>query len=161
VSLVIVTSNQYILASKIYDITLEENYHTMEYRNSKGKLVGASYRVYTINVHYVPANPPNPSSSREDVRGCSITIESKSCAHKVYQDLIRQIREQMPDELYLDKAFEHLLEIKDAPLDEEGLPMEEELDDTSTKKIRRARKTKKDGKKVLRRSKRSNRSRSR
>ena len=38
-----------------------------------------------------------------------MTFINRKDAHMVYKDVIRQIREQNPDQLYLDKALEELL----------------------------------------------------
>jgi hypothetical protein len=158
-SLVIVTKNQYLLASKIYHITLNEETQYCDVRLPTGKLIGIKDETYHITITYVP--DVASQNTRDDVRECVVTMKGKVDAYKIYKDLIRQIREQMPDALFLDKAFESLLgeaELADIAESEKeynnpfGLEFK---DDRSTKKIRKPRKTKRTSKKVFRRAKRS------
>ena len=103
--MVIVTQNQYILASKIHHITLDEHKELIEFRLN-GKWQADVLPKFTISIYYAP---DNGSSNVNDIRECVVYMTDKHDARKVYKDLISQIREQMPDQLYLDKAFENLL----------------------------------------------------
>ncbi len=159
-ALVVVTQNQYILAKAIHHIVLNENYEYHEVRRA-GKLWNDLMYTYHINIVYTP-DYQNNNSSRDERAECSVQIRGKVAAYKVYKDLVHQIREQMPDQLYLDKAIENLLN-RDALEDIENSERRDLLEceeakketrrDRSTKKIRRARKAKRAGKAVLRKSK--------
>lgn len=108
--MVIVTQNQYVLAAKIHHITMDENIDYVDARNKHGRNVSVKNASYTITIIYVPDNPSNNSSNRNDEsRECTVVLRNAVTAHKIFKDLIEQIREQMPDQLYLDKALERML----------------------------------------------------
>lgn len=164
--MVIVTQNQYILAKIIHHITLNENVEYIDLR-IKGKLTNVKQETFTINIVYTPDNP-NPGSNRHDEwRECAVVLRSKADAYRAYKELIHQIREQSPDQLFLDKVMESILssdlteEISDKPSKDEELnlySLEEKRHDRRAKKVRSIRKTKAKSKRILRKSKRSNRS---
>lgn len=153
--MVIVTKNQYLLASKIHHVTLDEHVEFVDAR-AGGKLISVRNTHYTIHVIYSPdsinTNSGNNNSSRDEYKECNVTIRSKVDAHKVFNDLITQIREQMPDTLFLDKALERML----AGTDLDAAEIVDQRDrakqalkdifggnnDRSTKKVRKPRKTK-------------------
>lgn len=164
--MVIVTQNQYILASKIHHITMDEQVNYREVVvNSRQNTVKEEY--FQITIVYSPQDVSTQNSnhrSSDEMRECSVVIQSKFNAHKVFKDLIEQIREQMPDQLYLDKALERMLGSLDKEKmadDYEGnakhtlLSMEEKRYDTKSKKVRGVRKTKGTSKGLLRAAKRS------
>lgn len=168
--MVIVTQNQYILASKIHHITMDEQINYREVViNSRQNTVKEEY--FQITIVYSPQDVNTQTQSHrssDDMRECSVIIQSKFNAHKVFKDLIEQIREQMPDQLYLDKALERMLGSLDKEKmveDYEGnakhvlLSMEEKRHDRKSKKIRGVRKTKGRGKGLLRPAKSSSRKR--
>ena len=160
-SIVIVTQNQYLIASRIHYINLNESYEYVDIGHGSNR---RSVKEFHHNIHivYTPDHgtpSQSLSSTREDYRECNVTIRGKVNAHRVYRDLIRQIREQMPDQLFLDKALETLLGQELSLIENEE---KEELElakagsnDRSSKKVRSTRKTKRRSKKVLRRAKSS------
>ena len=109
--MVIVTKNQYILASKIHNINMDETVDRTEIRTSSGRFKTVKEKVWHINVIYSPEQTSNPNGqpTRDDVKECSVRLYGSVNAHKVFADLIQQIREQMPDQMYLDTALERLL----------------------------------------------------
>ncbi len=154
--IVIVTRNQYIIADKIHHVTLDERKEYHDVRNPKGKFVGITQRSYHINIIYTP---DSNSSGRNDRTECSVNILGKADAYKVYRDLIQQIREQSPDQLFLDKVLENLLTPDDIAqinneslVDDWALDIAETKNDRSAKKARKPRKAKRSSKKVLRKS---------
>lgn len=160
--MVIVTQNQYILASKIHHVTMDESTNHIEIYVNNGRRHTITERTFNITVTYTPEDS-SPSTSlsnsrNQDMRECSVTIRGAVNAHLVFKNLIQQIREQMPDQLYLDTALERMIEgmdlddLKDQ--DVRNAKLEEvKADDRSTKKVRRPRKAKRANKKVLRKSK--------
>jgi choline kinase len=157
--MVIVTQNQYILATKIHHITMDEQYnHTDGFRN--GKRHTFMDRYYQVTVIYTPedSTPNNSNSlrtSNNEMRECSVIVRGVSNAHSVFKNLIQQIREQMPDQLYLDTALERMIanfDVEEAIKDEEkdARKYEEVKSVASTKKVRRTGKAKRASKKVLR-----------
>lgn len=170
--MIIVTQNQYLLASKIHHITLDECIRFVDFHDEKGR--NRSFRDvhYVIQVIYSPENvQPNGSGSirsNDEQRDCSVTIRTAVNAYKVFKDLIQQIREQMPDQLYLDTALERMISSMDlatlASQDEKDKGEEisfpfntmEKKNDRKPKKVRKPRKAKRRNQTVLRKSKRSN-----
>lgn len=145
--MVIVTQNQYILASKIHHVTLDEQCTYIEVKNTRGRRYRTVKQPYwQLTVVYSPdnINTNSVTSSRDEYRECSVTIHGAVNAHKIFKDLIQQVREQMPDALYLDKALERMITGTDIKsLEDKDLDIEEALkDDQPTKKVRRARKKK-------------------
>lgn len=138
--MVIVTKNQYIIASKIYHITLNENYEYHNVKtNSGSKDVKETF--YEISVSYSPeatTNSSQPFSNRDDIRDCTVVIRGKVDAYKVYKTLIEQIREQNPDQLFLDKALETLLSTDD--LAQIGIDENKDYQELRTTKTRPKRK---------------------
>ena len=166
--MVIVTQNQYLLAAKIHHIVMDEIVNYVEVRTTKGRVVSLRDAHYVIQIIYAPENVSNNNGqirSQDEQRECSVTIRSAVDAYKVFRDLIQQIREQMPDQLYLDTALERLIAGTDlASLvekdknDEEdkfmvSLTVVEKKNDRRAKKVSKPRKTKRASKKVLRRTK--------
>lgn len=157
-SIVIVTKNQYLLASKIHHIVLNEGHDYVDVRTKSGRTIGASESTYTINIIYTP-EVTNVNNNREERHECTVTMRGRVHAYRVYKDLINQIREQMPDQLFLNKALEQLLSeddfIKIANAEaEDDRKCEETMYDRRPKKIRKPRKAKRNSKKVLRGPKR-------
>jgi hypothetical protein len=165
---VIVTQNQYLLASKIHHITMDEVVNYVDVRNQHGKNISLRDTHYVIQIIYAPDNVNTNNGqirNQEEQRECSVTIRTAANAHKVFKDLIQQIREQMPDQLYLDTALERMLSgvnlttLVDRDEDDKKhefvmtLKALEKKNDRCAKKVRKPRKTKRTNKKVLRRSK--------
>jgi hypothetical protein len=150
--MVIVTQNQYILASKIHHITLDEDsdYQDLWVGSRKRTTIDKFYRITVVYAADSSHQSNGNFKSSDDYRECVVNISSKEHAYKVFKNLIQQIREQMPDQLFLDKALEKLLSepVPETLLTEGGVE-----DDGSTEKVRRSRKEKKRNKKVFRRSK--------
>ncbi len=162
--MVIVTQNQYILASKINHVTMDEQLHTIELVGINGRRYSILDRYYQITVIYTPEasqvtnNFGNNSGNRGDeIRECSVIVRGAVNAHLVFKNLIQQIREQMPDQLYLDTALERMLtntdmeSLKDKDSKEDDFKLEiKNATKPSTKKVRKPGKAKRTSKKVLR-----------
>lgn len=157
--MVIVTQNQYILASKIHHITMDER---VEYLDStrNGRTYSVANKYFQISVIYTPdyTQSQHQNGTRYDeTRECSVIVRGHVNAHLVFKNLIQQIREQMPDQLFLDRALESMLggvdldALRDKDLDDKLLAEEEY--DRGTKKVRRTRKAKGNRKSLLRKSK--------
>ena len=108
-ALIIVTRNQYVVASRINSIVLDESYDYKDVRRRNGQYASVKDYNYRITIDYVADNPNSSSMGREDVRECVVAIQKKVDAYRIYKDLINQIRDQMPDALFLDRAMESLL----------------------------------------------------
>ena len=148
-SIVIVTKNQYVLASKIHHINMDEH---VEYKevivNGKDECVKDHY--FQINVIYSPQdiNTNGVNRSSEEVRECSTIVRNVKEAHKIFKSMIQQIRDQQPDVLHLNKALEMMLgEVKEDDMEEDYHPSasamllhkEQTARDRTAKKIRRNR----------------------
>lgn len=168
--MVLVTQNQYILASKINHITMDEQIQTQEFRSSNNRYKTRIDRYFQITVIYTPEASQSQTAysgkghNGEETRECSVILRGALHAHEVFKNLIQQIREQMPDQLYLDTALERMI----AGTDVEGLKGEDRKFDnkddyflteapsvkSSPKKVRATGKAKRTSKKVLRGTKR-------
>src|SRR5574343_1343218 len=152
--MVIVTQNQYILASKIHHITMDEQFDHKELYLHNGKRQTVVEKYFQITVIYTPDNSvqQHQGNARSDeVRECSVILRGSVNAHLVFKNLIQQIREQMPDQLYLDKALENMLAGVDLPAladkdKDDEFQLEEKHVVRSPKAIRKPRKTKGRGK---------------
>lgn len=161
--MVIVTQNQYILAQKINHITMDENIDHQEVRSNNGRYRTITDRYYQITVIYTPessqASNSNQLSRDPELRECSVILRGAMNAHLAFKDLIRQIREQMPDQLYLDTALERMIadadteSLKDKDLSEKQEYEQEKKYDRRAKTVRGTRKAKRTSKAVLRKSK--------
>ncbi len=155
--MVIVTQNQYLLASKIHHITMDEQVNYQDIRDERGRHRSIKDVHYVIQIIYAPENVNSNNGqlrSNDEQRECSVTIRTAVNAHKVFRDLIQQIREQMPDQLYLDTALERMisqidlatLQAKDDQDKDEmaifGITAVEKKNDRKPKKARKPRKTK-------------------
>ena len=155
-SMVIVTQNQYLLCNKIHHICLNEHVENNHYGSVDRYIKELTYNITILYVADSAANNGIGGNHRDELRECTVNIRGKVNAHKVYRDLIRQIRDQMPDQLFLDKAFENIIgyDLEMVEKDEEiELKKVQEQNDGVTKKVRRAGKAKRNGQKVLRKSK--------
>lgn len=111
--MVIVTKNQYLLASKIHHITMEERIDYNEVNLGKNNVRTAVDKYHMITIIYSPdsntGSGSNHTRSSEEVRECAVIVRGAVNAVKVFHDLVRQIREQMPDQLFLDTALERMI----------------------------------------------------
>lgn len=109
--MVIVTKNQYLIAHKIHHVTMDELVEYNDVKNNQGRSVSIRDVRYVINIVYCPEPSASTSSNHrfDEQRECSVTIRKAVDAHNIFKNLIQQIREQMPDQLYLDTALERML----------------------------------------------------
>lgn len=125
--IVIATDKMYVVANKIHSIYLDEDLETRYLSGKKHDVLG-----FLIKVTFEPDNSSinlSQSSRSYDL----MTVEFKVFGHKraiqVYRDIVSQIREQCPDQVYLDRVAELFLarSIGDDPSTEEiCLPREKE-----------------------------------
>lgn len=141
-SIVIVTKNQYIVASRIHSVTLDEDVDYREIRMPNGKYSTIKDYSYKINVEYVADSSQQTASfsGRDDVRECTVRINKKVDAYKIYSNLISQIREQIPDALFIDQALENMLTGTESIVEEKDAGSI--INDAISRKIRPTRKKK-------------------
>jgi hypothetical protein len=154
--MVIVTQNQYVLATKIHAVTLSEDHEWVDL-TVNGKRTNVKEYKYVLSIIYTPDLTGQNTNHKDETKECSVTLRGKVNAYKVYKDLVSQIREQMPDTLFLHQAIENLLKQEDLVQiqseDDECKKQEEKTYDAIAAAIRGIRKTKRKRKKVLRRPK--------
>ncbi len=166
--MVIVTQNQYLLATKILHITMDEQTNYVEIRKN-GAYHSAREKYYQITIVYVPEafSTNNHHQGHNETRECTVNIRGAVNAHKSFNSLMEQIREQIPDTLFLDKAVEKMfggggtdyetIGLKDQAHDELAFDAQEikhVKSNRRAKAIRKPRKAKRASKKVLRGAKR-------
>lgn len=134
----IVTSRAYLLCESINCITMQ--YNPDHHRGNK-KVIP----FYDIHVDYNKASQ-NGQISQDNNYILTIRVAGEKVALQVYKEIVKQIREQLPDQVYLDKMLEDILsggkDIHDEP---------------SEKSVSSPRKKKRRNKKVSRRSSKSSR----
>lgn len=158
--MVIVTSNHYLIAKSISHIVLDEFIDYTDARTRSGKYTSIPRPRYDICITYIPEY----AQRADDTRECTIRLTSKAQAHIIYRDLISQIREQMPDQLFLDNVVDSILNQYDPEAlslkeNKELMSYKEALNDVESEEVRSIRKKKRRNQKLLRGAKTSNRRR--
>jgi len=135
--IVIVADKIYVVGKKINYIYMDENIHQIK-KNGKT----ADLMCYTVTINFEPQETQQQSQSSYTSRNNdSMTVDFKVYGLKraisIFRDMVSQIREQCPDQLYLDKLLDNLL-------------ARSPEDDPSDEEVYRTRKTKRKDKIVLR-----------
>jgi hypothetical protein len=99
---VIVTERLYIVSQKIHTMYVEEGFEEIMFR---GKTIQVP--VTTIKVQFEPINT-NPSN-RDGNFAVEVKVYSRKKAIGLFKDMVNQVREQCPDQVYLDKIAENFL----------------------------------------------------
>jgi|GEM_PF-4685978 len=101
--IVIITRKCYVVADKINYVTIHEENEDYTHRGRKVKR-----RIYNIIIDFEPV------SSQSHKRGDGSVVvkiqDDEKKANALYVDMVQQIREQCPDQLYLDRVIESFLE---------------------------------------------------
>lgn len=126
-SVVIVTSQCYLLAESINYIIINEvddsDDREWNPRNTKNRKVRRNNKVvrdyilerkpFNIVIDFMPKNQPQNQNSNKNNNDESsivnITVHGLTRTLRVFQDIVMQLREQIPDELFLDKLVEQFL----------------------------------------------------
>ena len=91
---------------------MDEQVNYQDIRDRNGRHRSIKDVCYVIQIIYAPENVNSNKgkiSSKDEKREWYVNIRTAVNAHKVFKDLIQQIREQMPDQLYLDTALERMI----------------------------------------------------
>jgi hypothetical protein len=126
-AVIIVTKKCYIIAEKIHHITVSEEINTDHIR---------PYNFWQIEIHLERCSTTgtNSQSRNETV---SVNVGDRESAYRLFSEIVSQIREQIPDQLYLDKLISNFL--GGEALDEKSAT---EQFKPSTRKVSRTRKKK-------------------
>lgn len=146
-SIVIVTNQCYLLAKHIHWTTVK---HVTSDNTSYGRQPdrGTWYlEICFTPEDGTPSNISNQYLSKSSGVGdhnmvVGISVTDAATATKLHQNICDQIRQHLPDKMILNEAVEKILS---------GEPLHEPI--SSPNKVYRTRKTKRKGKKVLRRTK--------
>jgi len=137
--IVIATDKMYVVAKKIYSIYLDEDIDLRYYGRSR-----LTFFCYNIKITFEPDDAGNQTtitpSRSNDIMTVEFKVHGHSRAINVYKDIVNQIREQCPDQVYLDKIAESFLTRR-------------EEDDPSTTEICESGKEERRSKTLLRRTK--------
>jgi hypothetical protein len=133
-NIVIVSARCYLLAEAINWITIDEvdieheakDEYRASLRKSRSKKKKASIKKapvtvadnkdYFITISFIPVGSPASSnnalksSSSGGYTSVGFTVNGHKNALALYSDIVNQIREQLPDQLYLDKLVEKFLQ---------------------------------------------------
>lgn len=126
-SLILVTQQCYLVCDKITYITLEQQHAT----DSDGNYLYTEAReptfieklfrlkngarrhkmVWVVTIDYTPESFQNGNSNRNSRESCTVSIDvfEKEDAVALFKEMVSQIRDQCPDQLYLDKLISNTL----------------------------------------------------
>lgn len=120
--IVIVTNKCYLIAEAINYITIDEvekekedifSSKSRRKRTKTAKALAKKKReelsFYEITVDYVPAQAGSNVNNRRDLSSVAITVQGLINARTLFSDMVGQIREQLPDHLFLDKLVQRFL----------------------------------------------------
>ena len=124
--LVIVTPNCYLICEAIHHITVsdsdkeEKQFITRRKPNRRGirktsskRNKAAQSKIYQITIEYVPLSNSQKnismSNSNRETQTVTINVCGQERCYGLFRDMVSQIREQMPDQMYLDKIVEKIL----------------------------------------------------
>jgi hypothetical protein len=125
-SIVIVTSQCYLLAEAINYIVINEvddsDDREWQPKTAKNRKIRRNNRVlrdyiverkpFNIVIDFIPKNQPQNASNKNNGDASSvitIQVHGLNRTLRVFQDVVSQLREQIPDELFLDKLVERFL----------------------------------------------------
>lgn len=123
---VIATKKCFIKAKTIKHVLISEQKDYLT--DSKGKDVTTI--CYDIEIYYVCHDIGSGSVNRDQEQKASIKVYDKKEAYDLYEQIVRQVRDQEPDHMLMDKLFEEFIFNKG------------ENNDGSTDKVRRTGKAK-------------------
>lgn len=101
--IVLVTRKCYVVADKINYVTIHEENEDYVHRGRRCKR-----RIYNIIIDFEPVS--TTSHKRGDGQVVVKIQDDEKKANGLYMDMVQQIREQCPDQLYLDKVIENFLD---------------------------------------------------
>jgi hypothetical protein len=130
--IILVTRQCYLVAEAINHISLHEMnedekdeslFYTPPIKRKRRKKLTAKARLleqlkkaaqlYQITINFKPVAGSQPNNGKHhsnyDESHVNITVRGYDRAIELYRDMISQIREQMPDRLFLDKMVENFL----------------------------------------------------
>ena len=155
----IVTSRTFLICESVSHITLAADPDWSSRDSLRQRFQPHKIDWYVINIDFIPIPRNNSSTSNgfgsssnsssrnsETTNVVSVKVVGEKVALALFKELVSQIREQMPDQAYLDSMVTNILTGKIGDLrDEQIKPI--------AKKTSRVRSKKRRSKKVLRRSK--------
>lgn len=127
-SVVIVTSQCYLLAESLNYIIINEDDDSdsreWQPKTAKNRKVRRNNKVvrdyilerkpFNIIIDFVPKGQPQNAAhhnknSNDESSVITISVQGLNRTLRVFQDIVSQLREQIPDELFLDKLVERFL----------------------------------------------------
>jgi hypothetical protein len=127
-NVVIVTRQCYLLCESINYIAINEvdderkqEYSSMTARRRKKKKTAKqkaalAAKQYNILIDFIPVNrtgvnfnSPSSNKNSDDSTTVAITVTGRERCGELFNDMVSQIREQIPDQLFLDKLVEKFL----------------------------------------------------
>ena len=112
-NIIIVTGNCYLICEGINYIRLSELELVSEdddysrKRRKRERTLPDSKRAYQILIDFIPVQTPTQAAhNRRDTESVAINVVGKKESQLLFKEMLQQIREQMPDKLFLDKLVE-------------------------------------------------------
>jgi len=104
--IVIATERAYIVSNKIHSMYVEETLEEKDKPNGKGII---QVPVTVIHVRFEPYTAAQAAGTRSEDYGVEIRVFSRKKAIELFKDMVRQVREQSPDLVYLNEIAEKFL----------------------------------------------------
>ena len=140
-AIVVVTGRAYLMAEAINHICLYTDGTYLESPNGK-EMKYVDY--YSIDIDFIPIPNTNANNNRRDDNGfVSIRVIGEKVAKALYTEIVKQIRDQIPDQKFLDDMLSSMLLGHQVELCDESL----------TREASSARRSKRNGKKISKRLK--------
>src|SRR6478609_6606504 len=103
-SMVIVTKKCFIVAEALLNVSIQEE---NDFIVKNKKTVPHTY--YSIRLKYQPF-PNTNMGMRDQFEILDVPVPNKATADKLFSEIVNQWREQNPDQLFLNKIIESVLE---------------------------------------------------
>jgi hypothetical protein len=121
-NLVIVTARCYLICNAINYISInecsddDESFHKLsaKIKNKKkpSKESVDDVRLYKVNIHFELANSGNNTNSNrhsDTSSAVEIQVRGRKLVEELFGSIVQQIREQLPDQKFLDQLVENFL----------------------------------------------------
>jgi hypothetical protein len=115
--IVIVTKGCYLVCQSVTSISLNDRYNDEiddDYKlqkspKKKSKVVlNEDIILFEVNIHFIVNGNKNGNSSDLE-RECTVSVRGRAKAEALFNSIVDQIREQLPDKLWLDTYVDRLL----------------------------------------------------
>lgn len=142
---IIVTKKCYLQCESVRHITIQEEFEEVVSEDGSGTII--PHWEIVVYFQILGGAKTTAFGGATDESSVMIKVGDREAAYKLFTEIVSQIRDQMPDQLYLDRLVKDFLA---------GGSLDEASINGKYEDIRSARKEKRRSEKVLRKSKKRN-----